>query len=1085
MFPYRGQGAAGLLDVEDPIIQGVEQSISGDGSLAAALAAVEDSAVPAAGQNHGMDESASPGGKKMPSPSALHRRKLSDGLADLQNLESVMRSPSMKDQDMEVQRLQKVNFNMKLRIFYLEERLAQRHTGETSEDAAAMEEQLFQLKMLNEERTRELEDRNLLLIKSRNAIETLQGDLELARASARDMQASKVSAAQLESKEKLAALQEEKILALEADLQKQAAMTAEIVRKNEMMRKELTDSHDAHRTATTQVKALQLELESRSREIEKLTVELDVLRPMMSVQDALKSALEGKEGELDALSTQLDESRVAQAELEAKLAAARVSEEAAKKAAEDVSRLEVSEVARMEAELARVVAEKDREADDSLRMKLELEEQRSSLAETTQALEMLERRNAATEAELTVVKESRRARDEQLQTTAAQNEADMLRKHTEEVGNLRQQLVEQSNRLAEAEFARKEAQRRLVAESEELGRTRKLCSEMQRRVLEADEARRQDDHAKTMAIERAQRGRETMENELKKERAELEALRSMLQSETQDLRSTARERESRLRKHMGLWVRLVDAALSECLEPSRSSASAQHGSAGGFPGDAFRRALADLNESSSDELLRDVDAVFPKRALLDKLDKVRQIRHAFTEVVASAEKKYVGQMEELRKRVDKKALSVDSLMERQSRLLGSVSSTLELRRSTMDMRQRVEALDDEKTRLVSQVDQLHDQLHTSRLKSAEDVEMHNVEVSRLKDMNQQLEIANIELNERLGAVTVEVEELREAHTRLGHQMRLRESQIKEYTDDLRRETRIATRRGNSRDQELTDVSKDRLTMRESIARQVKNTRESIRDAVGSLETERDRYRSSKGTLTASDLNISRDKTAAGVVPKVTIHRTGSVDIGLSTRQSAARQSYAGVLDASAVMDRRRVQPTVDTSTLRAIDDLKHLAANLDTKDTGLRNLLREIQDLVRSTKDHLDRYFSLKTKSQQAAPGSRSRGGVYPGPRDESLSVLQRDVMTLLDNNARLALQLQALGQDLQKVYRRFKSLETQMTSPLVSGRERMPGTDKRGDVSREQVEFTANLIANMQKWGHDLQSAASKLAETGSRVER
>ena len=45
-------------------------------------------------------------------------------------------------------------------------------------------------------------------------------------------------------------------------------------------------------------------------------------------------------------------------------------------------------------------------------------------------------------------------------------------------------------------------------------------------------------------------------------------------------------------------------------------------------------------------------------------------------------------------------------------------------------------------------------------------------------------------------------------------------------------------------------------------------------------------------------------------------------------------------------------------------------------------------------------------------------------PDSPTVSVLQRDVMTLLDSNARLALQLQALGKDLQTVYRRFKAME-------------------------------------------------------------
>mgnify|MGYP006141396439 CR=1 FL=1 len=88
----------------------------------------------------------------------------------MESLEASVRSPSVANQELEVQRLQKTNFNMKLRIFYLEERLAQRAGDGNS---AALEEELFQQKLLIEERSKELEDRNLLLIKSRNAIERL------------------------------------------------------------------------------------------------------------------------------------------------------------------------------------------------------------------------------------------------------------------------------------------------------------------------------------------------------------------------------------------------------------------------------------------------------------------------------------------------------------------------------------------------------------------------------------------------------------------------------------------------------------------------------------------------------------------------------------------------------------------------------------------------------------------------------------------------------------------------------------------------------------------------------------------------
>ena len=92
--------------------------------------------------------------------------------------------------------------------------------------------------------------------------------------------------------------------------------------------------------------------------------------------------------------------------------------------------------------------------------------------------------------------------------------------------------------------------------------------------------------------------------------------------------------------------------------------------------------------------------------------------------------------------------------------------------------------------------------------------------------------------------------------------------------------------------------------------------------------------------------------------------------------------------------------------------------------------------------------------------------------RDQMVVVLQRDVMTLLDSNARLALQLQALGQDLQKVYRRFKTLEAKLSA---QGPQAGLGASRSSDGVRQREQ----LVATMRKWGNDLQIAAAQLQGT------
>ena len=60
-------------------------------------------------------------------------------------------SPSKQHDAAEITKMRKANFNMKLRIFYLEERLAKLAPGNISPDLAQVEEELFQQRLLCDE----------------------------------------------------------------------------------------------------------------------------------------------------------------------------------------------------------------------------------------------------------------------------------------------------------------------------------------------------------------------------------------------------------------------------------------------------------------------------------------------------------------------------------------------------------------------------------------------------------------------------------------------------------------------------------------------------------------------------------------------------------------------------------------------------------------------------------------------------------------------------------------------------------------------------------------------------------------------
>ena len=102
-----------------------------------------------------------------------------------QHNRSRMSPQALRDQESVIARLQKQLFNMKLRVYYLEERLA-KSGRQGGEDMSSLMKENYDQAMLLDEKTAELEDRNLLLVKARNAIESLRTDLEMARGHKRD-----------------------------------------------------------------------------------------------------------------------------------------------------------------------------------------------------------------------------------------------------------------------------------------------------------------------------------------------------------------------------------------------------------------------------------------------------------------------------------------------------------------------------------------------------------------------------------------------------------------------------------------------------------------------------------------------------------------------------------------------------------------------------------------------------------------------------------------------------------------------------------------------------------------------------------
>ena len=90
---------------------------------------------------------------------------------------------NLRDEQEEKQRLEKANFDLKMKVYYLEESLKRFQDGENMSDVQTDNQkiEISKLKLQLEDKQIDLEQRNLLLIKSKNAIEALKTEIERLR----------------------------------------------------------------------------------------------------------------------------------------------------------------------------------------------------------------------------------------------------------------------------------------------------------------------------------------------------------------------------------------------------------------------------------------------------------------------------------------------------------------------------------------------------------------------------------------------------------------------------------------------------------------------------------------------------------------------------------------------------------------------------------------------------------------------------------------------------------------------------------------------------------------------------------------
>uniref|UniRef100_A0A8C8SPC5 CDK5 regulatory subunit-associated protein 2 n=1 Tax=Pelusios castaneus TaxID=367368 RepID=A0A8C8SPC5_9SAUR len=204
---------------------------------------------------------------------------------------SPTRARTMKDYENQITDLKKENFNLKLRIYFLEERMQQKFDGPT-EDIYKIN---IELKVEVESLKRDLQEREKLLIKASKAVESLAhgGDAEVQRV--KEEACKKVQ----EVEEILASrinLLEENLKAAQEEAEKAFAMTEKEKVLRMAIEQKLASLTNAHPKALDGIP----ELKEKNRLLEQLTLSLKSKEAIIQHLEEEKSQSESCDGNLSA-----------------------------------------------------------------------------------------------------------------------------------------------------------------------------------------------------------------------------------------------------------------------------------------------------------------------------------------------------------------------------------------------------------------------------------------------------------------------------------------------------------------------------------------------------------------------------------------------------------------------------------------------------------------------------------------------------------------------------------------------------------------------------------------------------------------
>uniref|UniRef100_A0A7S2S9Y9 Centrosomin N-terminal motif 1 domain-containing protein n=1 Tax=Mucochytrium quahogii TaxID=96639 RepID=A0A7S2S9Y9_9STRA len=475
----------------------------------------------------------------------------------------------------ELEKLSKDNFNLKLRIFYLEERLSKHRNGGGTDES--LEQEIMEQKVLLDEKQQELDDRNLLLVKARNAIEGLHTDLALCKAQLAECKNNDIASEELYERERQVESLQYRVREAE---EKERRHLEDIVALNSTLREVKEHAHAQRvefQSTQNQKQALEdklasLLLEARGANAQKAEVEKQMEQLTASFETVLHdkedvtSELENTRSKLVEQSKIVGDLRSTEAELSGKM--------------QDSTRHYEEKLENLTQTLEQCEQERDQNIRACALAERKVEDLESMLGDTRQLANTLQEKVRHLELESAHGRDMLHSKETSLRE---QNQAvlDEVRKEfSAKESSLKGQVAELRGKASALEFARDEAHQQI---SEGQGRIKFLEEELQASQIKLNNALNDQATIKGQ-VESARResgaGIDKVKVELEQKLhdetkqyqqrlEESEGLRKKAEADLEQALARAMQREKEIKRQVRTWNCQIMGKLDDLL-PHRS-----------------------------------------------------------------------------------------------------------------------------------------------------------------------------------------------------------------------------------------------------------------------------------------------------------------------------------------------------------------------------------------------------------------------------------------------------------------------------------------------------------------------------------